>query len=690
MVEQSGVKSIDRKNKTVEFDDGVIVPLPDDLAFEILGSKSANERKKRMSESVQQVHKGISNIPGGQSLGAFSSSFGEASIFPKLATNFLDYAGEAIPSISTGEGQEGMGFFERLGENVSGVRSGRREAKGQISQENPWASGFGTAAGIGADLGMPIKGLPKGHVAQGATLGGLYSLGNDKSILEDPLGVAKDVAIGAGLGAGAGALGSKIESVAQDRQALRNYPQILEAHTKATTKAEKDFLIQMARKLDGVQSELRGAGIAKEAMGVDDFINREIGMTSLAATPQGNRLSSFIQSLEKSAPENLNAEELKKIFLALEERIATSLPEEVSVLSNFRQHLVDQLPIGAASSAVKAKYGTRLLNSMEKEIDTAVNAFMSDKSTLGKISKYLDKADLKDLSQDLKRFIKSGYDKVTPAEFLSDMNSGNIQDRLMWFFDNNQKLQNISQKIDAEINKIVSAAAAGQPIANFRNTDIQSLLKARNSLNSMRTKVESNLAKNVQNNSLSASIYEKDVMDRVGRKFSNALGFSPHSSNPRPPNVPIPQAPQTSRTAAFLETPNFYGTNIKNAATAVKKGAVPLGVLSHMVGLPKAAIGAGVAAVGGGLTAALRGITSPTALGAFARNSIQNGGIRLVVESIADKYPSYQNGVLLDPQDRRAASADIEQDQDLGLEDKAMLQAKINRGINIESLIVEK
>lgn len=686
MVDQSGVKSIDRKNKTVEFDDGVIVPLPDDLAFDILGSKSANERKKRMSESVQQVQKGISNIPGGESLGAFSSSFGESSIFPKLATNFLDYAGEAIPSISTGEGQEGMGFFERLGENVSAIRSGRREAKSKISQENPWASGLGTAAGIGADLGMPIKGLPQGHVPQGAALGALYSLGNDKSVLEDPLGVAKDVAIGGGLGAGIGAAGSRLERIAQDRQALRNYPQILEAHTKATDKAQKDFLVQLARKLDGVQSELRGAGIAKEAMDVDNFINREIGMTSLSATPQGNRLSSFIQSLEKSAPENLNSEELKRIFLALEERIATSLPEEVSVLSNFRQHLVDRLPMGAANSAVKAKYGTRLLNGMEKEVDSAVNAFLSDKIMIRDLKKFVGDKPLQGLADDVKRFLKSGYDKVSPAEFLNDLNSGNMETRMMWFFDNNQKIQELTNKIDSTLQQLQNVA----PIAQLRSPEIQNLIKARDSLNKMRTNLQNNVAKNIQNNALSASIYEKDVLDRVGRKFSNALGFSKNTSNPRPPNVPIPQAPQTSRTAAFLETPNFYSTNLKNAATGLRRGAVPLGVLSHAVGLPKAAIGAGVAAVGGGLTAALRGVTSPTALGAFARNSIQSGGLRLVVESIADKYPSYRNGVLLDPQDRRAASADIEQDQDLGLEDKAVLQAKINRGINIESLLVEK
>lgn len=688
MADQSGVKNIDRKNKTVEFDDGVIIPLPDDLAFEILGSKSAHEKKKGYSEAVQKVHKGTSMIPGGESIGAFSNAFGEASVFPKLATNFLDYATETIPSISSGEGQENMGFFERLGENVSAIRGGRREAKGQISQENPIASALGTVAGIGTDIAMPLKGLPKGHVAQGAALGGLYSLANDKSVLGDPLGVAKDVAIGGGLGAGIGAIGSRLEKVAQDRQALRNYPQLLEAHTQATTRAEKDFLTQMARKLDGVQSELRGAGIVKDVLDVDNFINKEIGMSSLGATPQGNRLASFIQSLEKSAPEHLNADDLKRMFLAIEERIATSVPQEASVLSNFRNHLVDRLPMGAANSAVKAKYGTRLLNSMEKEIDSAVNAFMSDKLMIKDLKKFVGDKPLQGLADDVKRFVKSGYDKVTPTEFLNDINSGNMESRMMWFFDNNQKIQELTNKIDSTLQQLQNVA----PIAQLRSPEIQNLVKARDSLNKMRTNLQNNVSKNIQNNALSASIYEKDVLDRVGRKISNAVGLSPRTSNPRPINAPAPQNPQVGRTASFFETPDFYSTNAKRAASSAKTGlgAVGLGAVGYAAGLPKAAIGAGVLAGAGGLTAALRGITSPTALGAFARNSIQRGGIRMVVESIAEKYPSYQNGVLLDPQDRRAAAAEIEQDQDLGLEDKAVLQAKINRGINIESLIVEK
>jgi hypothetical protein len=688
MADQSGVKSIDRKNKTVEFDDGVIVPLPDDLAFEILGSKAAQEKKKGFSEAVKTVHEGVSTIPGGESVGAFSSAFGESSVFPKLATNFLDYVTETVPSISSGEGQEGMNFFERLGENVSAARAGRREAKNEIYRKNPIASGTGTLAGIGTDLAMPIKGLPKGHVGQGAALGSIYSLANDKNILEDPLGVAKDVAIGGGIGAGIGAVGSRFEKIAQDRNALRKYPELLEKHNQATTRAEKQFLTDMAKKLDGVQSELKGAGIAKDVLDVDGFINREIGMSSLASTTEGNRLSSFIQSLEKSTPEHLNATDLKRIFTAIEERLATSSPQEAGVLSNFRQHLVDTLPLGAASTAVKAKYGTRLLNGMEKEVDNAVNAFLSDKLMIRDLKKFVGEKPLQGLADDVKRFIKSGYDKVSSTDFLKDINSGNMEARMMWFFDNNQKIEELTNKIDSTLQQLQNVA----PIAQLRSPEIQNLMKARDSLVKMRSGLQKNVANNIQNNALSASIYEKDVIDRVGRKISNSLGLSPRTSNPRPQIIAPPQAPQVGRTAQFFETPNFYGSNLKKAASSAKTGVggLGLGVLGYAAGLPKAALAAGTVASAGGLTAALRGVTSPTAMGAFARNSIQKGGVRLVIESIADKYPSYQNGVLHDPQDRRSAAAEIEQDQDLGLEDKAMLQTKINRGINIESLMLEK
>lgn len=692
-VAQSEVKRIDRKNKTVEFEDGLIAPLPDDLAFDLLGSKAAHEKKKGFAEAVGDVQSLTENLPGGASIGAGASAFGETSIFPKLATNFVDYVGETIPSIKAGEGQEGMGFFERLGENVSAIRAGRREGKQKIAQENPIASTVGTVAGIGADLAMPLpKFLPKGHIPQGAALGALYSAGSDKNILEDPLGVAKEIGTGTALGAGIGAVGSRLEKVAQDRGALRKYPELLQKHQEATTKAEKQFITEMARKLDTIQTELRGAGIAKEALAMDEFINREIGSSAIAGTPQATSLTKFFESLEKSAPEHLTANEVKNLFTTLEARMATAAAEEVPVLNAFRQHLVDTLPMGAANSAVKYKYGTRILNSFEKEVDTAVNSFLSDKKMIQDLKKFVGNQPIDGLAADIKRFVKGGYEKLTPAEFMKDVSSGNLQDRMMWYFDNNQKITELTSKIESTLDNLQKVA----PIANLRSPEIQNLVKARDQLYKMRGALQQNVEKSIQSNALAAQIYEKDVAHKVGSKISNAVGV-PTTPNRAPTNArPVlgaaPAPPQVGKTAEFFETPNFYRTNLGRLGKAAKSGpgALGIGALGYALGAPKIATAAGVGAIGGGLMAGLRGATSPTALGAYARAGIQRGGIRMVVESIADRYPSYRNGVLTDPQDRRAAAAEVEQDQDLSLEDKAVLQAKINRGINLETLIQEE
>ena len=686
------IKSIDRKTKMIELEDGRSIPLPDDLAFEILGSKAAHEKKGRMSQAVQDVQSLTEKIPGGGAIGAAATGFGDTSIFPRLANNFLDYAGEAIPSISSGEGQEGLGFFERLGENVSAIRAGRNEGRQKIAQQHPTATTVGQVGGLAADLAAPIpKGLPKNPIGQGAALGALYSAGSDKNILEDPLGVAQEVGTGAALGGAIGGIGSKLENVARDRAALRSHPELLKQHQQATTAAEKQFLTEMARKLDTVQTELRGAGIGKESLAVNEFINREIGSSAIAGSPQAKGLSSFFESLEKSAPAHLNSGELKNLFNAIEGKLATAASEEIPILNAFRQHLVDVLPQGAANSAVKYKYGDRIFNSFEKEVDKTVSSFLSDKKMIQDLKKFVGDKPIDNLSTDIKKFVKSGYDKISPAEFMNDISSGNLKDRLLWYFDNNQKLNELTTKLDETLTNLQNIA----PIAQLRSPEIQNLVKARDKLNQMRSAVENKLATQIQSNSLSSSIYEKDVADKVRSKISNAVGAS---GTPRPPTNarPIPgappPAPQVSGTAQFFETPDFYKTNLQRVANVGKSipGAVGVGALGYALGAPKAGVAAGVGATAAGLTALLRGATSPTALGAFAREGIQRGGIRMIVESIADKYPSYRNGVLTDPQDRRSAAAEIEQDQDLKLEDKAVLQARINRGLSIEKLIEDE
>jgi hypothetical protein len=81
--------------------------------------------------------------------------------------------------------------------------------------------------------------------------------------------------------------------------------------------------------------------------------------------------------------------------------------------------------------------------------------------------------------------------------------------------------------------------------------------------------------------------------------------------------------------------------------------------------------------------AGLKGLTSPTAGGALARMTFKQGGVQAIV-SWAQKYPSYHDGVLENPQERRSLTREIEDDPDMPLEQKAIIQSKVNRGKPLE------
>lgn len=145
--------------------------------------------------------------------------------------------------------------------------------------------------------------------------------------------------------------------------------------------------------------------------------------------------------------------------------------------------------------------------------------------------------------------------------------------------------------------------------------------------------------------------------------------------------MPPPAPPQVGALATSFENPNFYKDTAKGL------GGIKSGIGGYLaaktLGLGNAALGAGGIA---GLTALARGASRPDLLGQINRQVLQRGGVEAVISAISQK-PSYSNGVLLDPKDRRDAVAEVENDPDLNLGDKALLQAKINRGVSLEKLL---
>ena len=100
------------------------------------------------------------------------------------------------------------------------------------------------------------------------------------------------------------------------------------------------------------------------------------------------------------------------------------------------------------------------------------------------------------------------------------------------------------------------------------------------------------------------------------------------------------------------------------------------GAAAKMAGLPvaKTAAGLGLATMGGDL------LTRNSPVGHQARQALKQGILTSYMTAKAKYFPSFRDGILDDPNDRRMFSRQIEDDPSLSLEDKAMMQTKVNRG----------
>lgn len=760
-MDESDVISISRKDKTILMKDGRRIPLDQDLVYDLLGSESAHEKEAGHKKQKTQEYEGRANFPFGDTLTSMGAGFSDQNWILGLADKAVDSATQIIPSFSKGKGQEGMGFLERLGENTEAISRGRRGAAEERKKLNPNAYFAGQVGGFGSNLATPLPNSVPGMAGMSGLMGAGISKTNP---ITNPGDALKEFGVDAALGGALGWAGNRLTHVANERGALRAYPgeqaehgaqtalqgqqfagqqsahqaqvalqdqkfaadqaahatataaqdqkfvadQL--AHKTNTAQVQKQFIDDMAIGLEPLQHEM-AHGVARDNLKIGEFIDKNIGLTSNYGTPHGDKASKFLANLSTRLPENMSGEDVKKVFVLLEERIALASPEEAKILNAFKDHLVHQIPLGAASNATKAKYAKSFLNYFDKAIEKTVNAIYRGNVTTRNISNFFGGKTAEVFANDIKKSVRTAYNSMSPIEFAEHLKNGTLQEKLSEFVVSSP----IVNKITKDLEKL-----------SMKSENNWSVLNALDDFQSIGKSVSEHLldSKAYSSNLLGSSIYEREVVDKVAKRISNATGVqNPHSINvttPRnarpsigpsptapsaipppvapspipgpvaPTPIPQPQAPQVGRAATFFENPQFYADKFNWLGSRHGVGLGTVGALAHIGGFHHTGAVAGTAAGALGLTAALRGITSPTAMGAYAREGIQRGGMALIVQSIAEKYPSYSDGVLADPQERRSAVAEIEQAQHLDVESKAVLQAKINRGQNIEKLIQEQ
>jgi len=451
--------------------------------------------------------------------------------------------------------------------------------------------------------------------------------------------------------------------------------------------------------------------INSDLIGVSDFIGEKITPTSMGGTKESSQVSKILNSLFPEG-ESFTAKELGKKYELLEGAIQDSHPAVSDYLSRFKEHLADRLPRIISENAVHSK----IMPVLEKQIEKGITA------SINKMSFGLNGAAKNSLIIKANKNLRILLQQIGPEKFVEKLNSGEIANTL------NRGILSLDDFMaSAGLAKFSKLKKSSSPDMKYFR-EFQLAKDAEKAHKDFVSELTRDISEVISKNEFKATEIGENVNKRLGESLKKTLGMapkvespiSPHASgspqNPLPPEYVAPQRTPTPEPPPVVETPfseplpneprpipqptgiqdpqmppaqgfaehagdflekpmfgggNARGTNIlKNPLTQLAGG---LTALKFLPGAKAAAVGYGVA----------KGLTSPTAAGAAARMTFRQGGIQAII-SWAQKYPSYHDGILEDPQERRSLSKEIEDDPDMTIEEKAIAEAKNHRGKRLD------
>jgi hypothetical protein len=584
----------------------------------------------------------------------------------------------------------------------------REEISERIGRESPWTSRAASVGSAGLDLlaTLPLGGSPAA-IAGGSAALSLAHAG--PKIVEDPSAALKEAAISGVLGYGVGHVAQGVGRVASRRSASRALPAQRDAVMMANAEREAElleenapFVAEHAAKTKAYESEIAGMPAAEEAakqnftknvvanaekvgqqfpsgesieisdLSPSEFINQQIDKSILAATPEGSKAKKIINSLFPEE-ESIAGNELSKRYEVLESIIQKSDPEVQKVLINFKEHLGNKLSAIIRNDKISKILAPNIVSQFEKAVDTIGSKLnITQKHTLPSIKK-----EIQDVIGSLDtEVLQSGSlskkiinDKIKIDQFVPPGRSPSWLNKM-------EKGVKLSDKQSMEKTYIYDPAVKEmQAFKKELKTSIDQIVK--DGISSAQGAVSK------------GSSFETDIQGTYGH-FSDL----PKPPTPTPPTMdpryqqftetPLPELP-IARGGAQKMGDVFERGIAGSVGDVLGKGkglgspTVKLAALKYLFGKP-AMPTLGAAAAG---YAGLKGLTSPSMAGEAARLTFRQGGIEAII-SWASEYPSYHDGIVENPQEKRSLNREIENAQDIPLEQKAMIQSKINRGKPID------
>lgn len=464
-------------------------------------------------------------------------------------------------------------------------------------------------------------------------------------------------------------------------------------------RAQAEYSYNVVRNAEAIQRSFpKNTRINSDDLNISSFIENSIEKSGLAGSREASQARRILTSLFPEG-EYLTGKALSSRYRALEDAIQRSPKEVQSVLSDFKLHIGERLPVILEDSLVHSNIVSYLKKNISNDIKNVISDIGLPKGSIlptelarkanKEVSTLLTKgASTKDFVQKLQNgdFSREMASKLlSPEDFILEspvpLNALKKNDMFKALYEEGQRrhaffVNTLANKLDSKLAR----------------QEIKAIDQAKKSSRLLKKEMKGTfgLAEEVQKpvmpeqptavslpqppTAVAGHSQPLQLPQAVPKPIMPAMPQKPNlAPMPAKPNVsPIPEPilPPAQGTAEamgdFFENNKLLGGN-----TLVNNPLTKLAGLKYLLG--KAALPMEAAYLGA------KGLTSPTAGGELARMAFSKGGIA-AIDSWAQEYPSYHDGILDSPQDRRSLTKQIEDAQDIPIEQKALLQSKVNRG----------
>jgi len=472
--------------------------------------------------------------------------------------------------------------------------------------------------------------------------------------------------------------------------------------------AQKEFSENVVRNSKEIERIFpKSSKFSTDELGVANFIEENINKSGIAGSREGNQARRFLQSVFPEG-EFLGGRELSKRYQALEEAIQKSSPEVQSILNGFKNHLGEKFPAILENSIVYHKIMPILKRTLENDVKAVINEI----NFAGKGSDIAKKQIEKYAHQSANTFLK--HNDIASHNFIERIQNGELARDIA------NKIMDVEAfLIDISPDSINNLKRQG----TFKYVVEDAQRKHSYFVNELAKKLENRFARYEIKAIESANSASKKLGNEIKTTYGMAEPITPPippqpSSNVSLPNAPgelpqvspinipppiaPPQTPALPVKPTLLSEPiaptpqtfvrqaepmlapasgtaermgDFFEKKLMGGKGLIDNPLTKLAGLKYLLG--SAALPAEAAYVG------MNALTSPGSAGQVARLTFKQAGIR-AIESWAQKYPSYHDGILENPQERRSLTKEIENASDIPVEQKAVIQSKINRGKPIQ------